>query len=115
MMFCNDKVRPISLRKSFLISASNWGFEEIPSSLNLDQLARRSLAQVTPHFDHLLLLPLGQLLHGLHLLSWRSSSPRRTTTPSLLAGREHQVEVVAHVLVQVGHQIVVVAEVEVYL
>ena len=80
-----------------------------------DQLARRSLAKVTPHFDYLLLLPLGQLLHGLHLLSWYSFSPRRTTTPSLLAGREHQVEVVAHVLVQVGHQIVVVAEVEVYL
>ena len=38
------------------------------------------------------------------------------TTPSLFPPRrKHQVEVVANVLVQVGHQVVVVAKVQVHL
>ena len=46
----------------------------------------------------------------------RSMRRRQMTTPSLFPPRrKHQVEVVAHVLVQVGHQVVVVAKVQVHL
>ena len=108
----------ISSRPSTCLVKLERGFEDVPSSFELNHLTLCSPSHLAPHLSHVSSFSPTQILGiGLPLLLRVSLKSRRrsSTTPSLPSRREHQVEVVANVLVQVGHQVVVVPKVQVHL